>query len=219
MVTRRGIDRSIVAAATFVFAGAGSQALADPICTKADPKTYEFCCNDYDPPELRSHCWQIKKQTPPRPAPVRTRVLDSSRFSKDCKIPDEFKDKIDDAYKEAGRKILGSRSCQAAYSLVLKDKASAVMPKLGEAKFALAQDCKPLLKKLVAATGSDEINEDAYSSTGGDTIFLSESVLRTTGNAVTCSILHEIAHLAGAPGDQITEVGMNVVHRDCSCPR
>ena len=175
MVTRRRVDRSIGAAATIFFACTGSQTLADPLCIKGYPKTYECCCNDYDPPELRSYCGQLKKQSPPRTTPVRTRVLGSSRFSNDCKIPEEFIDKIDDAYKEAGRKILGSRSCPAAYSLVLKDKASAVMPKLGEAKFALAQNCKPLLKKLVETTGSDEINEDAYSSTDGDTIFLSDS--------------------------------------------
>lgn len=212
-------DRRRVAAAALVFACASFAAIADPICTKGNPKTYEFCCNDYDPPELRSHCWQLKKQTPAKPTPVRPRVLNESRFSSDCPISDEFKDKIDDAFKAAGRKIVGSLRCQAAYGLVLKDKAPAVLPKLDDAKFALAEGCEPLRKRLITATESDEINENAYSWPGGDTIFFSESLLRTTGNAVTCSILHEVAHLAGASGDMVMEAGMEAIHRDCECPR
>lgn len=195
-------------------------AKADPLCRPGDPRSYDDCCYESDP-RLKQYC----PSTRPEPAPAnkpRQRNLTNDRFDVDetCKIPEKYRDSIAQAWEQAAKRIVGNAKCRDAYAAVLfKDSGAQVLEKLQIEKFALADQCKPLLDKLQKAHNSRTLGEAAYSSTGGDTIYFAESTLKAGPGKIACSIMHETAHLAGADANLLFEPSMNKIHTDCNCPR
>lgn len=142
-------------------------------------------------------------------------------FTVDCNIPQKYQNIITLAWKDALTKY-SDTSCRNAFNKVAlfhKFDPKRVSEKLNGMKISLADGCKPLQKRLQDILGSREISEAGYSQTGGDTVWIAYSRIQAGQSAITCTILHESAHLAGAPGDQLAEFGLDIIHRDCNCPR
>jgi len=149
------------------------------------------------------------------------RIISGIRFDNMCSIPEKYRDDVDEAFRVAAKTIAGKKSCRDAYTFVLKeeDKLTQMVQKFDSAKFALADNCKSLGDRLEKAHGSRAIQEVAYSQVGGDTMWFAESTLKAGTSKIVCSILHEMAHLAGANADPIMEMAIEKIHNGCACPR